>query len=288
MKVAIIPNISKKDVPFYTEKIIKTLMEFNVSILMERQYEMAFKDTGCCFYSEIEDVFNLCDVVLAVGGDGTLIHTAKFASKAKKPILGVNLGRLGFVSGLEVNELYKLGKIVNGNYETQNRMLLCIEVLKKTGKEAFYALNDAVISRGELSRILDVDIMLEETNVCAFRSDGVILATPTGSTAYSLSAGGPIVDPRMGCILMTPLCSHSMFSRPQIFSEDSKLIINARSRENAGVFLTIDGEDVIDISDGTLISVSKASLPVKLINLEDKSFYQKISEKLSERRVGLM
>lgn len=282
------PNMSKKDAFIYTEKIIKTLMEFNVSVLMEKQYEIDFRETDCCFYSEIEDVFDLCDVVLAVGGDGTLIHMAKFASKAKKPILGVNLGRLGFVSGLEVNELYKLKNLVNGNYETQKRMLLCVEVLRKTGQEIFYALNDAVISRGELSRILDIDIMLEKTNVCDFRSDGVILATPTGSTAYSLSAGGPILDPRMKCILMTPICSHSMFSRPQVFSEDSRLIINAKSRENAGVFLTVDGEDVIDISKGASVVVSKAFLPVELINLEDKSFYQKISEKLSERRVGLM
>ena len=149
----------------------------------------------------------------------------------------------GYVAGLEVDELDRLRDLVQGNYQIENRMMLNISLFRD-GKPVFYrALNDIVIARGALSRILDFGVSFNGNNICSYRADGLIFSTPTGSTAYSLAAGGPVIDPSMECIILTPICPHALFTRTVVFNPDAKLSVHARPNTDSEIFLTVDGEN---------------------------------------------
>ena len=225
-----------------------------------------------------------CDVVIPVGGDGTIIHAARQAAEKGKPVLGINVGRLGYVAGLEVDELDRLRDLVQGNYSIENRMMLTISLVRE-GKRVFYrALNDIVIARGSLSRILDFSVSLNGNNICSYRADGLIFSTPTGSTAYSLAAGGPVIDPSMQCILLTPICPHALFTRTVVFNPDASLSVHARPNTDSEIFLTVDGENSVQIQPGEMMSVRRSSLSVGLIQLKKRDFYEVVTEKLAGRR----
>jgi len=236
------------------------------------------------FYEDFYKMIEACDTIIAVGGDGTIIHSAKHAAVANKPILGINVGRLGFVAGLEMNELDYLKDLVDGNYTVENRMMLSISFVQNGKSKSYYALNDAVIARGSLSRIVDFKVSFNENNVCDYRADGLIIATPTGSTAYSLSAGGPVIDPSMQCIILTPICPHSLFTRSVVFGPESRLSVLSKSNYDSEIFLTVDGETSIQIQNGESITFCSSKLVAKLIKLKHKNFYEVVNEKLAERR----
>lgn len=166
------------------------------------------------------------DVTVALGGDGTIIHTAKRAAICGRAVLGINGGRLGFMAGLEADELERLSALIRGEYTVEKRMLLDIVVQTGEGGGTRYsALNEAVVSRGSLSRMIELEVSNRGERVARYRADGVIVATPTGSTAYSLSAGGPVIDPALRCLLLTPVCPHSLHSRSYLFDEDAVLAV---------------------------------------------------------------
>lgn len=286
MKIAILPNLNKENAHMYTVKIIQKLLELDAHILMFNKYKDYFNCEDIVFYSDFFEMLTYCDAVLTIGGDGTIIHAAKHAALAGKPLLGINLGRIGFVAGLEMNELDRLQDLVAGHYKIEKRMMLLATVFSEKGQEQVYALNDAVISRGSLSRIIDLNVIYNESKMCQYRADGLILSTPTGSTAYALSAGGPVIEPRMRCMLLTPICAHSLFSRSVLFGEDTKLTVQAASKDvDCEIFLTIDGETSIQLSGSDSITIETAPIEVELIKLKDKDFYEVLNEKLSERRL---
>ena len=148
---------------------------------------------------------------------------------------------------------------------------------------SFFALNDAVISRGSMTKIIDLDVWLKKSYICHYRADGLIVSTPTGSSAYALSAGGPVIEPSMSCILMTPICSHSLFSRPVLFNPSSEILVNAASREDTDLTLTIDGETTIPITADDTVVITTAEIYAELIVLKDKTFYRVLSDKFTER-----
>lgn len=280
MKVALVPNMSKKSAIFYTRKIIKLLLKFNINVIISETTKIHFENFGCAFLPD-DDLYSSCDVVVTVGGDGTLIHAAIYAAMYEKPILGVNLGRLGFVTEVEKTELHKLSRLATFDYSVESRMLLKIALKNSGTTKTYHALNDAVISSALVSNLIDINMSLNGAELCSIRADGIIVATPTGSTAYSLSAGGPIIDPCMNCILTTPICSHSLFSRPMVFSEKSVLALSFSANKN--LFLTIDGRSTL-LNDGATVEISASEKNLKLISFKDTSFYQKITSKLSERK----
>lgn len=283
--VTIIPNLLKTDLKSNLDSIINFLLELNMTVFIPKQYADAnLNNNSIIFDLELEDSLEKSDMVIAAGGDGTIIRAAKQAALKNKPILGINFGRLGFTSGLEKEDLSKLNRLITGEYDIQKRVMLLVEIVKESKRQKFYAINDAVISRGELSRTIDLDILMHDTEVCNYRADGIILATPMGSTGYSLSAGGPIVDPGMECILMTPICPHSMFARPSIFNKYTKLKIKVAAREFVGTFLTIDGDKVVDIESSDFIEISVSNFSVEMITFDQKCFYKRIGEKLSKRK----
>ena len=283
VKIAVFPNLYKKNAIEYTQSVISTLQNFGAEIILTGEHKINFGEDLEYYECKEEAVFH-SDLCIAIGGDGTIIRFAKMAAKAKKPILGINLGRLGFVSGMEQEELSKLKLLVSGDYKIEKRAMLSIDMELQNHKKRFYAFNDAVISRGNEFKIADFNIFLNDSEICNYMADGLILATPTGSTAYSLSAGGPIVDSCMECILLTPICSHSMFSRPAIFGKGSKISVKIGEREKEGIFISLDGQEPISMKDCNKVDIKLASHYVKLINLGEGSFYQRLTDKLIRRK----
>lgn len=285
MKIAVIPNLSKKNADVYTSKVIKKIFSLNAEVLMLSDKQKFFNDRKIKYYSNIGNLIFNCDIVITIGGDGTIIHKAKHAARFSKPILGINLGKIGFVAGLEPTEIDKLEQLIKGKYTVEKRMMLSVNVKKGETTRKFYALNDVVITKGVYSGLVNLNVTLNNDEITKYVADGIILATPTGSTAYSLSAGGPVIEPSMKCILLTPICQHSMFSRPVIFGENSKINITAKTREKDESVLSIDGGRPIIINDRDLVSVEEAKMTVSLIKLKNQNFYKVLNSKLSERRI---
>lgn len=286
MKIALMPNLSKQNAHTYTVRIIKRLLELQCEIFLYAKYRDYFDIQEIHFYEDFSDMVRECDAVITIGGDGTIIHAAKHAAAAAKPILGINLGRIGFVAGLEIDELDKLEYLISGDYKVENRMLLKVTVHTGAGEREIYALNDAVVSRGSLSRMVDLSVSYTGNKITQYRADGLIVSTPTGSTAYSLSAGGPVIEPEMRCMVLTPICAHSLFSRSVIFGPDEKLSISAFTRDGEGnAYLTVDGETSVLLRERDVIDILPAAHSVRLIKLKNKGFYEILNEKLSERRI---
>ena len=220
-----------------------------------------------------------CDAAVALGGDGTIIHAAKRAAESGTSVLGINCGNLGFTAGIEADELHRLSCLIDGDYETDERMMLDITA----GGRRFTALNEAVISREVRSCMCELDIGCGGRNVISFRADGAIFATPTGSTAYALSAGGPVVDPGLGCIIMAPVCAHSLVARPYIFRDDSGMTARVVNSPPCEAVITADGEQSAALHPGDTVTVTRSALTAKLIKIKKFSFYDVLNRKLVNR-----
>ena len=227
-------------------------------------------------HEEITAALQKADIVVALGGDGTIIHAAKHAAAFQKPVLGINAGHLGFMAGLEADELDKLPALLSGAYQIERRMLLDI----RTGERRLTALNEAVVSRGALSQMVELRVDNHGEPVVSYRADGVIIATPTGSTAYALSAGGPIIDPALSVLSMTPICPHSLYSRSYIFSDSAQLTLRAAA---PSLTLCADGEVSEVIAGDSVIVFSRASYDAQLIKIKPTPFYRVLSDKLMRR-----
>lgn len=274
MKVAVIPNGRAAGVHAALPAVCAQLQMLGAQTLCP---------TSAAFPSpEADELIGACDVVVALGGDGTIIHTAKRAAAFGRAVLGINCGTLGFMAGLEADELEQLAKLIAGEYSIESRMLL--EVRVSGAKERrFYALNEAVVSRGSLSRIVELDIRNQDKPVMTYEGDGVIVATPTGSTGYSLSAGGPVVDPEVSCLLVTPVCPHSLHCRSTIFSADAVLSVRANVERCPEIYLTVDGEEGLRVGERDVVTIARADRTARLIKIKQQSFYDVLTQKLVNR-----
>lgn len=285
MKVAVVPNLCKLNAASFTKEVVEKLLSLSVEPILSENFIDLLSAYEISFVPE-QELYTTCDAVICIGGDGTIIRCAKEAAFFEKPVLGVNVGRLGFVAGLETDELDILSRLITGDFSVEERMMLEI-TLEQGGKELqYFALNDAVIARGTLSRILDLRVLLNHSHICDYRADGLIISTPTGSTAYSLSAGGPVIDPSMRCILLSPICPHSLFTRPVVFGEEAELsLMTLATSLSEESFLTIDGSISVPLSDHKgIIRIQKASVSAQIIKLKDLNFYEVVNMKLAERR----
>lgn len=285
MNVAVIPNLSRDGARYQTGRLLERFRALGAAVWMQADLRPQFTEKGVRFCEKTGEMLQNCDVIVAVGGDGTIIHCARYAADAGKPILGVNVGRLGFVAGLETDELDKLEKLVNGDFTVQQRMLLEIRVPTENGEETFTALNDAVLSRGSFARMLDLKVRYGGEGVFSYRADGLIVSTPTGSTAYSLSAGGPVVDPAMRCILLSPICPHTLLSRTVVFGPDAVLGVRADEGGDGEILLTVDGETPVRFTGKTPnIEFRRSAKTVGIIQLKDIGFFEVVNQKLGEGR----
>lgn len=283
MKVLVMPNLSRKSAHPCTEETLQRLHALGAKVLMRDKLRPCFERDDRVSFLSLDQALKECDFVAAIGGDGTILHTAKYAMQENKPVFGINAGRLGFLAGLETNELDRLEDLKLGNYTIDRRMMLKVTHHRTDGDEVLYALNDAVISKGVLAKIVDLDVVCDGRRLASYRADGIIFATPTGSTAYSLSAGGPVIDPQIGCISMTPICSHSLMGRSIIFSDDRHLLVTARMDEEHAAYLSIDGEDGRHIEAADQIEIEKSDIFVQFVKLTDKPFFEILNEKIMEK-----
>lgn len=276
MRIAVLIHPTKPDAVLYAAKIASLLLEYGAEVLVPSIHSGLCSGVIPC--ETHDELIGCCDAVIAVGGDGTIIHTAKHASIANKPILGVNLGRLGFLASIEKDELHLIPRLLTGEYTENRRMMLEIIVHGENGVQRYHALNDAVVS-GALSKLFDFGLAVDGSETYRFRADGLICAAPTGSTAYSLSSGGPVVDPDVECIILTPICPHSLFNRSTVFSADRELTISAVG--GAGdTYLTIDGDEPVRIGPNDTVSIKRSSLFTRLIQLDERGFYDRVNQKI--------
>ena len=282
-KLLIKPNLTKKHAANCARKAAAILGKLGAEALMEEALAPEFGGGENLHFLPEEAAMAECSACIAIGGDGTIIHAAKAALPWGKPVLGINLGRLGFLAALEPDQLDLLKKLVTGDYQLEERMMLEVILESAGSRQEYSALNEAVLSKGETSRIVDLEIACQGRPVSRYRADGIIAATPTGSTAYALSAGGPIVDPLVECITLTPICPHSLFSRTILLGGDSEITIRAQGADVSPLFLTIDGQEGIPVRREDRLLIRKSPTAARLINLTGKRFYEVLNDKLLGR-----
>ena len=283
MKIALIVNTSKEKAISCAYNIATLLQKQGAELIALKEHQIFDADLESA--QNYSSLFEKCDLAVTVGGDGTIIHSAKYAAKADKPMIGVNVGRLGFAAEVEPDNIEDLNRLLIGDYSVQKRMLLDVTVRDKDGREKTYlAVNEANIARGQLSRMIDISVSLDNSPISSYHADGLLFSTPTGSTAYALSAGGPILSPQMECILMTPVCPHSLISRSVVFGSNAVLTARIKLNDSIPAVLSIDGERNISITPDDFITIKKSDKSLKLITLYDRNFYQLLNEKLKERK----
>jgi NAD+ kinase len=221
------------------------------------------------------------DLIISLGGDGTLLNIAPLVERPDVPILGVNLGGLGFITEVAVDELEGvLSKTLDDDYEIEKRMTLEVRVSGKNGRpHKFRVLNDVVIAQGARSRIIDLETYVGDDYLCTYRADGLIISTPTGSTAYSLAAAGPILEPTLGAIVLAPICPHTLTHRPIVVPSNAAIRVTLRSFGDT-VILIPDGQPGVRLNNGDQVEAREYGLPVSLIKLASRSYYEILREKL--------
>jgi len=279
-RIGIIANLDKSNVIKTAGTIIRFLERHNIKIVMEKPLARAMKRAKKGVL--LERMAPLSDLFIALGGDGTFLRAARNGYNLSIPILGVNLGGLGFLSEVTLDHLEKdLGLLVEGKFMVDPRMTLSARVRGKSGqKKAVPALNDVVVSKHALSRIINLDISIDGDYITQYKADGIIVSTPTGSTAYNLSAGGPIVKPGSEVIVITPICSHTIAQRPLVIPGQSVIEIKINNPAE-GAELTVDGQLGISLSlkDRVVITRGKQNVPVVLFS--GTSYFEVLRRKLS-------
>lgn len=280
MKIALLPNLTRKNALQVALDVCAELEKHGMNYCIKRDYTEEFKNTKAEFIT-VDEMIDSCDIVIAVGGDGTIIHAAKFG----KPTLGINAGRIAFMAGLEPGELDMLSNLKSGKYELDRRMMLRAEILSPENEVigVHYCVNDAVIARGFQIKMDDFVVEHNGKFLNKYTADGIIFSTPTGSTAYNLSAGGPVVDPQIESILLTPICTHSLFSRALIFKPDSEFVL--RGKGDIEIGLSCDGEDAIPIEKNCSVRITKAEMFGKFIRIKNETFLEILNSKLEQRRL---
>ena len=279
LRIGIFPNMAKKEIENILEKMINFLQTQNVEVFLPEKVRVIGKFNK--FIVDNNFLYSNIDIALTLGGDGTLLSTGrKFASKGV-PLCGINLGRVGFLAEIETDEIIdKLTKILNNNYFIEKRLML-EGVVYRNGEKIFSAeaINDIVVTKSGLSRMIKLKLLIDDILTAEYQADGIIFATSTGSTAYSLSAGGPIINPSLKVMLITPICPHSVNARPLIIDENEEIKLKVSARHN-DIGLTVDGQIVYPLLPGDLITIKKSLLTADFIRFTDKNYYKTIKKKL--------
>ena len=243
---------------------------------VDRSYDLP-KDLR--FY-RLDRELNNADMVICFGGDGTILHMAKAATRRGLPILGVNIGTMGFMAELESSELEKLTRLAEGDYTIDNRMMLDVTVQRD--RDIIYhdiCLNDVVVTKGAVARIVHLQVKCDGVQAMESGGDGVIISTPTGSTAYNYSAGGPIVEPEAKNMIITPICAHEIGSRSIVASDKRVVTVQMVQNARRNAYLSVDGGKAVRLNMGDVATIRKSNLETKLIRLKDRSFYDVVNAK---------
>jgi len=275
-KIGIIAKRGEPEAIKAVKDFLRWMKGKNFKFFIESEVAKALKIKG---YSR-KEIPSRSDIIIVFGGDGTLLSVARLVGKMGVPILGVNLGGLGFITEISRDDIRKeIDKVFSGNFSFEERIMLLADVYRKGRKIARQnALNDVVLNKSALSRMFEFDISINDQYVSTFRADGLILSTPTGSTAHSLSAGGPILYPTLGSFLMTPICPHTLTSRPIVLPDTFVVEVTVKSGDN--VYLTLDGQVGFPLKVKDRIKIRKADYKTKFLVLHDRDYFQILRTKL--------
>ena len=281
-KVVLCPN-PYRDHELKVAKQSKEILEsigFETAVCLPFQREGYGEELGMPIKQLYQEI-KTADLLIAFGGDGTILHLARTVALHNVPTLGINLGSLGFMSELEPNELDRLRDLANLDFVVESRMMLDVTVIRD-GRAVYnnIALNDAVISKGSIARVVRLEVFTEEGRLTRVGGDGVIVSTPTGSTGYSMAAGGPIVEPTARNLLMTPICPHSMRSSSYVLSPNHVITVEAADANRKFVYLSVDGGKAFSLKNGDKVRVSQSKYTTKLVRLSKKSFCEILDKKM--------
>ncbi len=282
--VTVFPNRDKDTGLMCTRRAISVLTAYGAVVRLPDEFRAELSDLSVTFLSS-ENLFEGAELAVAIGGDGSILRSARQAALYNVPIIGINLGRLGYLAELEPDETEALTSVLDGKAKSEKRMMLSCEIHKNDGSviNASHSLNDIVLtSTGNTTRLIDLELTLADSNSLAvrFRGDGVVVSTPTGSTAYSLAAGGPIVDPSLEGISIVPICPHSLTARPMIFSADKCLKLLNNGRENANI--SADGCEEYILEPGEYILCKRSKYHSLFLRLHESTFYEQLKKKMFE------
>ena len=282
--VGIVVKRYKPEAISVTKDLVEWLQARGIEVYVEKDIGSALGSIQAGLHvntTEMPEIPGHVDMIVVLGGDGTLLSVARLVGDHRVPIVGVNLGGLGFLTEIHLEELYPvLERVMRGDYETDEREVLIASVLRRGEKRAeFSVLNDAVINKGALARIIDLETSINGEYLVTFKSDGLILSTPTGSTAYNLSAGGPIVYPSLHCIIVTPICSHTLTNRPIVIPDEVIIRIVLKTHDQE-VILTLDGQQGFALEYGDVVEVRKAPSRIYLVKSPYRHYFALLREKL--------
>ncbi|MBI5097693.1 MAG: NAD(+)/NADH kinase [Nitrospirae bacterium] len=275
-KIGIIAKRGEPEAIKAVKDLLRWMKGKNFKFIIESEVAKALKIKG---YSR-KEIPSLSDIIIVFGGDGTLLSVARLVGKLGVPILGVNLGGLGFITEISRDDIRKeINKVFSGNCSFEERIMLLADVYRKGRKIVKQnALNDVVLNKSALSRMFEFDISINDQYVSTFRADGLIVSTPTGSTAHSLSAGGPILYPTLESFLMTPICPHALTSRPIVLPDT--FVLEATVKSGDDVYLTLDGQVGFPLKVRDRIKIRKADYKTKFLVLHDRDYFQILRTKL--------
>ncbi|MGN0599840.1 MAG: NAD(+)/NADH kinase [Oscillospiraceae bacterium] len=280
MNIVLFPNFTKPNALPTAQKLCLKLHELGINIYTDIEYKKDFSGESFINYGEMDKITAECEAVIAIGGDGTILKASHYASEYDKPLLGVNTGHLGFMASMEIDELDNISRLKTHDYKIESRMMLDVVLMHENTMISNYtALNDVVVA-GSCSNLCSYEISTDGIVVSSLRSDGVVFSTPTGSTAYALSAGGPIVEPLMETIQMTPVCPHSLSSRPMLFTADRRLEICHFSNDDNEIYFSVDGKFECRFGKEDHLVVSRSNKRLRLIDIKGNSFFDAVNNKL--------
>ena len=277
-KIGIVVKRNKDEAAQAANRLVEWLNARGISVFVDETLKQHLTEPA-----ELLTNKALSDITLVVvlGGDGTLLAAARLIGHNEIPILGVNLGGLGFLTAFSLEELYpEIERIVAGDYSIEERMQLTSTVIRNNSVLAEYlVLNDVVITKAAIARIIDLETTIDGAYLTTFKADGLIVSTPTGSTAYSMAAGGPIIFPGLQTVMLTPICPHMLTNRPILVSDASDIRIVIRS-DNENIFLTFDGQVGQSLKDGDVVKIAKSNHTVKLIKSPFRDYFEVLRTKL--------
>ena len=282
MRFSIFTNSLRDPDYSYTQKVAQTLLACGAEVYAESRLKssLGIGSGDVEYYTYTEKMLENSDMIIVLGGDGSILKICEKAAEHDLPILGINLGHLGFLTALERDEISKLGEITAGNFRTEERMMAKATVRDVGVSYEFCALNDITVTSISRAKTGDFKILCNEAEI-GFRADGVIISTPTGSTAYSLSAGGPVIDTSAELFCMTPICPHSLSSRPIVFSGNSVITVGGKTNgADSDIYVTSDGRDGVRVSKKGYVEIRRSPRKVKLVRMGKDGFFDILSKKM--------
>jgi NAD+ kinase len=287
MKAVVFPNLKKSNALSCAREVCDVLHSCGMTPVAEPKLQALFFDKSFVTYQPITEAVQDADFAIAIGGDGTILRCASHLIHTKTKLLGINTGRLGFMAALEPHQLQEITRLQTGDYRVSKRMLLCGDLMDMQGHVLQHctALNDIIIAR-QYAHVIDFQVYRNDVLLGEYRADGVLFSTPTGSTAYALSAGGPIIEPEFPCIEMTLICPHSLSARPMLFSPESRLSVALQPQDARDVYISADGAPPICLDAYHVMEIYRSPHEISLIDMSGNTFFDSLNRKMVQSLKG--